>query len=384
MGENAENDIKVNNFVVFGTINCRRMERVAICFKQYLSDLGKKFLLTPEAEILGMSQYGYNSRSFDNNFSHAGADYPGSTDMANRLHQIDASIGNSEFRFPVDLMTPPTSGKIILDDHEIDLANFSVEARKDIIKQWQAQNVWTYTEFTPPLGFVFSVNEPHFKDNMQEPGGWANGLQVHYNLKCIRPRAMIVCSKSMDMWLDWEFTCDSGDLVVCNWNTGTKFGTIKVISYYGENDTTLPRAEQRKVDYVIIKKLRRLLNKCRRESIHFILLGDLNSYSEAWNMPRNVSPDSLNWWRGEQWEDALLEYNISVLNQGNDWTFYSFASTAEQQMRSIIDVNMCSAGLDSLISNWSVRDAAPMGDHCSTEFLFHLKDSNIHETRDSL
>ena len=131
MGDSTENDIKINNFVVFGTINCRRMERVAICFKQYLSDLGKKFLLTPEAEILGMSEYGYNSRSFDNNFSHAGADYPGSTDMANRLHQIDDNIGNSEFRFPVDLMTPPTSGKIILDDHEIDLANFSAEARKD-------------------------------------------------------------------------------------------------------------------------------------------------------------------------------------------------------------------------------------------------------------
>ena len=50
MADRTENDIKVNNFVVFGTINCRRMERVAICFKQYLSDLGKKFLLTPEAE----------------------------------------------------------------------------------------------------------------------------------------------------------------------------------------------------------------------------------------------------------------------------------------------------------------------------------------------
>ena len=122
------------------------------------------------------------------------------------------------------------------------------------------------------------------------------------------------------------------------------------------------------------------MNKCQRDSTHFIILGDINSWSRMWNMPRNINPGSLSWWRGEQWEDLLIDYNITVLNQGSDWTFYSFASTAEQSIRSIIDVNMCSAGLDSLISNWSVRDAAPMGDHCSTEFLFHLKDSNIHET----
>ena len=235
----------------------------------------------------------------------------------------------------------------------------------------------------PPLGFIFAVNEPHYRENLDKEGAWAHGLQVHCNLSHIRPRAMIVTSKNMDLWLDWEFT-DGGDLVVCNWNTGTKFGTIKVISYYGENDTNLPRAEQKNPDYVIIKKLRRLLTKCTRESIHFLILGDINSWSEMWNMPATVNPDNPNWARGEVWEDVILDHNITVLNQDNDWTFYSFASTAERPMRSIVDVNLCSSGLDSLISNWSVRDAAPMGDHCSTEFLFHLKDSNIHETTETV
>ena len=82
-------------------------------------------------------------------------------------------------------------------------------------------------------------------------------------------------------------------------------------------------------------------------------MADTNSYSKTWNMPDR--PHQINWWRGEQWEDALMDYNISVLNQGNEWTLYSKAATANQPKQSIIDVDMCSAGLDSLVSNWSVR-----------------------------
>ena len=111
-------------------------------------------------------------------------------------------------------------------------------------------------------------------------------------------------------------------------------------------------------------------------------MSDTNSWSPQWNMP--FKPSSINWWRGEQWEDALIDYNISVLNQGNEWTHYNRSSRPGQEKLSIVDVDMCSAGLDSLISNWSVRDCSPEGDHCSTEFVFHLKDSNIHETTEEV
>ena len=269
--------LDVNNYVVLGCINQRRMERVALTFKQYLADLGKKFLLTRDATIIGMESYGYNSRSFLNKYSHPGEDYQDHPDDNRlRLDHIDDQLNEAGFKFPSNLMNPPTGGKITLHGHEIDLANFSEGARKSIIKDWQRENVFDYIENTPPLGFIFSVNEPHYKENLQKEGAWAHGLQVHCNLNHIRPRAMIVTSKNMDLWLDWEFT-DGGDLVVCNWNTGTKFGIIKVISYYGENNTNLPRAEQKSPDYVIVKKLRRLLTKCTRESIHFLILGDINS-----------------------------------------------------------------------------------------------------------
>ena len=68
---------------MFSHINMRKMERVAVCYKQYLADLGKKFLLTPQAEIEGMGEYGFNSRSFENNFSRPGEDYQNDPDPSN-------------------------------------------------------------------------------------------------------------------------------------------------------------------------------------------------------------------------------------------------------------------------------------------------------------
>ena len=231
-------DLHLNNYVVFSHINMRKMERVALCYKQYLADLGTKFLLTPDATIEGMGEYGYNARSFDNNYSRPGEDYQNSPSGYTFEYDTLASAG---FKFPANLMKPPTSGIITLHGHDIDLANFSESARKSIINEWQQENVFDYIENTPPMGWIASVNEPHFHEDLQRPGAWANGMQKHYNLTVIRPRAMIVCSNNMDLWLDWEFTTGT-DLVVCNWDTGTSFGTIKIISYYGENDTTLPRA----------------------------------------------------------------------------------------------------------------------------------------------
>ena len=375
----GETETKVQNYFVFGSLNQRKMHTVGNSFAKYLDEVGRKFTLSPDGRINNMDRYGYNARSHNNRFSLPGEDYVRSLNIQHNTNRVQnpAALDEAGFKFPHDIMTAPDNGKITLCGNEINLATLSPEARQSTIKAWQQENMWNYVDDTPPLGFCFGVLEPNYREKANKPGTWANGLNVHCDNTVMRPRAMIVSSKNLDLWLDWEFT--DADLVVCNWQSGTTFGLIKIVCYYGENDQNLPRAEQKKLERVISKKLRRFLNKCRREEQHFILLSDTNSWSEAWNMPA-ISPDNVNWWRGEQWEDALLDYNISVLNQGNAWTFYSFASTPERPIRSIIDVNMCSAGLDSLVSNWSVRDCAPEGDHCSTEFLFHVGDSNIHET----
>ena len=93
--------LDVNNYVVLGSINQRRMERVALTFKQYLADLGKKFLLTSDATIIGMESYGYNSRSFLDKYSHPGEDYQDSTDDNRlRLDHIDDQLNEAGFKFP--------------------------------------------------------------------------------------------------------------------------------------------------------------------------------------------------------------------------------------------------------------------------------------------
>ena len=142
--------LDVNNYVVLGCINQRRMERVALTFKQYLSDLGKKFFLTKDATIIGMESYGFNSRSFLDKYSHPGEDYGSANDNRLRAGHVDNNLNAAGFKFPSNLMNPPTGGKITLHGHEIDLANFSEEARKGIIKDWQRENVFDYIENTPP------------------------------------------------------------------------------------------------------------------------------------------------------------------------------------------------------------------------------------------
>ena len=173
--------LDINNYVVLGCINQRRMQSVALTFKQYLADLGKKFFLTKDATIIGMESYGFNSRSFLEKFSHPGEDYQTSNDNRLRMDHIDDTLNDAGFKFPSNLMNPPTGGKITLHWHEINLADFSEEARKGIIKEWQRENVFDYIENTPPLGFIFAVNEPHYRENLDKEGAWAHGLKVHCN-----------------------------------------------------------------------------------------------------------------------------------------------------------------------------------------------------------
>ena len=70
------------------------------------------------------------------------------------------------------------------------------------------------------------------------------------------------------------------------------------------------------------------------------------------------------------------DYNVCVLNVGNDWTYYK--SDDSQVIRSIIDVSFCSPGIETLVSNWQVRDAVPSSDHASIEFCFHTGDPEVY------
>ena len=169
-----------------------------------------------------------------------------------------------------------------------------------------------------------------------------------------------------------------GDVCTVRCDSWTEFGEIYVISYYADNGPDNPK--NRRDNVVISKTLRKVLNKCRRESKPFILMGDINSWSQTWGMPPDRNPSSLNWWRGEVWEDIMLEYHMECLNIGNQWTYFKGDSVREEQgleaINSIVDVCFCSAELATFVSNWMVRDASPGSDHASLEFCFHMSYPN--------
>ena len=97
----------INNYCVFGSINQRKMKRVGVSFAKYLADLGKKFKLTPEAEILGMEKFGFNARSHNNRYSLPGEDYTRNLDIQINNNTTNDVLNEAGFDFPHDLMTPP-------------------------------------------------------------------------------------------------------------------------------------------------------------------------------------------------------------------------------------------------------------------------------------
>ena len=92
------------------------------------------------------------------------------------------------------------------------------------------------------------------------------------------------------------------------------------------------------------------------------------------------NPNSISWWRGEKWEEAMVEYGMTCLNVGDEWTYFKSDSNREEQgldpINSIIDVCFCSNNLASLVSNWMVRDCATGSDHASIEMCFHIVSNN--------
>ena len=369
-----------------GHINLHTSNKTGIDFIRYLSELDSKYRLNNKGDVIGMDHYGFNARKARNEYSRPGSDYISS----NNTDTHDWSdLWNMDLNDTIDptqnfgngshlphLLQPPSDGIIELDGVTIDLSKLSPSEREEKIKDWQHENLWKFTDEIPPTGFIFGLQEPNFNVTTKKLGSALKNSDVKYDRTASRPRAGIIASKNMNIELEPAYT--DGDVCTCTWDSGTEFGTIYLVSLYGENNQK-PRNE----NVVIPPTLIRLLKKCRREGKHYIIMADTNSYSDVWNMPmtaRNAS--NPNWHRGEVWEEALLDYNIKSLNVGNEWTYYRLDSTrdVDDPITSIIDVTFCSAGLDTLVSNWLVRDAVPISDHASIEFCFHLHSTNFFET----
>ena len=407
----------MGSHVVMGHLNLHRSNNCGVEFMNYLSILGKKHKLDHNNDISSdMDVFGYNARMVRGQPNRPGQDYINPHSLSDSGSESDtlqpstsARVGekrkmnskNQSRKTPnlennilnhlddlgqgtyiPHILNPSGDSIIYLDGNMIDLASLSETDRQKAIKDWQMENLFTDGhDDKPAAGFIFGIQEPNYNEKSQKLGSAfkpSQRLQVLYDASSDpRPRAGILASSNLNLWMDTSYT--NKDMCTARWNSGTEFGEIFIVSLYGE-DNRKPGCE----NIVLQPTLIRFLKMCRRENKHFIIMADTNSWSPLWNMPlTDQNKYRPGWARGEKWEDALLDYNIKVLNVGDEWTYYKKDSTRDidDPITSIIDVSFCSAGLDKLISNWLVRDAVPMSDHTSIEFCFHLHNNHLFDNK---
>ena len=416
-----------SSYVVMGHINLHKSNVCGTDFVKYLSDLYPSFRLNRNGHVLGMEKYGYNSREARKKYSLPGKDYIDPVDanaVDNRtlarppvqrtwssLFNMDLEEALSQdagrfntphnksknkpnnkkgtkpnpraqatesqwsdlfnielnqaldpsFPFGIDPNLSHSEDEVIhLNGERINLSSLPPQEKADTIREWQSVNFPGNFEEASPSGFIFGIQEPWFFRNSL---GSLRGSHVIFDRSVDTVKAAIVASRNLNLWQDPNFC--SSSMATAQWNSGTKFGTIYIVSLYCEN----PPPEEGLREETVPKLLIKLVRKCRRESKHYIILADTNAWSQLWNSPRQNR-------RGNEFEEFIHDYNVCVLNVGNDWTYYK--SDDSQVIRSIIDVSFCSPGIETLVSNWQVRDAVPSSDHASIEFCFHTGDPEVY------
>ena len=318
-------------FVTMGSFNMNKQQTSGLDFIKYLALQNKHFKLTPSGEILGMERYKENARNKSQQFSLPGEDYTHGNSINN--HGLDAN-GNIQPQtdanagidgsipdplevwkniYPPHLLYPPPDNLINLHGDIIDLNQLGSDEREQAILAWQCDNIFNFSQEQSPLGYIYCLQEMAYIPEHGKMQNWAKNQVFHYDKQSNRPRAGVICSPNMNCSMLSSYT--DGDVCTVLWDSGTEFGQIYVISYYGENN-----GKGKKDNIVISKTLRKVLNKCRNDNIKFILMGDINSWSPIWGMTDlDRSPNAPQWWRGEVWEDIMLEYHMTCLNVGNEY-----------------------------------------------------------------
>ena len=138
--------------------------------------------------------------------------------------------------------------------------------------------------------FLFGVQELW---NWNKKLGELRGSHVIYDRSADIVKAAIIGSKNLNLWQDNDYTCST--MATAQWNSGTEFGTIYVVSLYCENP---PREDGVPPPETVPKLLVKLIRKCRRESKHYIIMADTNAWSQLWHSPRQNR-------RGSEFEECF-------------------------------------------------------------------------------
>ena len=199
--------------------------------------------------------------------------------------------------------------------------------------------------------FIIGIQEPPTRE--KRILGFGSSFNIFYDRSVERARACILASRNLNLWLVPEYT--DGDMVTCLWRTEDETTReVYVVSVY--MDITY--------EQVCPSNLLRLLRSAQKRRKEILILSDTNSHSTLWGCPDNN-------YRGEELEDVIFQFNLTVQNVGNHFTFFNRRSST------IIDVTLTTPGLSWRVNSWHVTEKVQGSDHLLICFLLTISQSDL-------
>lgn len=189
---------------------------------------------------------------------------------------------------------------------------------------------------------IILVQEPYWYNG-------SNGWGLSYNvfrggLNTDRPRACIICRKSLNLRLIPQIS--SKDIVAClfKFRYSGQEKSVVICSAYLPYDRAVPTPE-----------LQTVVNYCQSNNLPVLIGCDANSHNLIWGSTNTNS-------RGVSLLEFIVSQNLEILNEGNRPTFI------DRRREEVIDLTLCSSGLERFIDNWHVSLESSLSDHQPIHF----------------
>ena len=300
-------------YIVSGQINLHKSNVCGGDFVRYLHSLPKIYRLSEYGDVLGMDQYGVIARSVrekqllrlklnareeqkarrrkqpinahSEEFSKNKIiqlvrdtvpdelDTPFSSLWNMDLH--DSLMPFADAELPNELL--PTSDEVItLNNVQYNLGTLEDTERHRLINTWQKSEHIDKKDTKGPSGFIFALQECYFNERNHKMGHLEKtGHPLHYDRTSTKPRAAILASKNLNLWMETDLT--DANMVTCKYITGLReMPELYIVSLY---------ADILEKQNIIHPKLKSLLRKCRKNNLPCVIMGDLNAHSPIWGSP---------------------------------------------------------------------------------------------------
>ena len=243
---------------------------------------------------------------------------------------------------------------IFLEGKKIDLSKLSRTDRKEAISKWQSNLRKGEPDNEGPTGFIFGIQEMFIGPKSRRAGVLdRTGHNLMYDRTADKPRAAILASKNLSVFLDTDLT--TPDCAIAKFLTGIpEMPEVYIASIYCD----INEVDE---DKIIPLNLIKCIRRCEKNNYGFLCYGDFNAHSHLWYSETDNT-------RGKIYERHLIaEYGLNVLNNNNIPTYYGANTTG-----TIVDVTLASSNMVKYCPNWINRYGAASSDHASLEHTLLL------------